>query len=141
MTEPKPNARENGDKSAVPPVAKVQKVGDWHLVTCGSWQISVAPDALLMLPRHLHPNEVAEFVACAMAAADVGTHVLAANNAKATGNLGHGLPSRRAIVAQGPPPPGAVRMPIAQRSTIGQPKRRNAVAAAIQQHTPNRSTS
>src|SRR5271168_2549329 len=90
--------------------ARVQKAGDWHLVTHGAWQISVAPDGLLMLPRHLHPRELDDFVRCALVAKDVGTEVIAANEKKAEEAAKPGLSARRAIVAQGPPPDGAMRM-------------------------------
>ena len=127
----------------LPEGATVQAVGDpsvptgvWQLVTYGSWQISIGPDGLLMLPRHLAPSEVADFCACATVAALIGAAVIADNEARAAGD-NRALPPGRAIIAQGSPPPGATPMiltagpgklppnQLAQRdrATIGRPKR------------------
>jgi len=43
----------------------------WTLVRHGSWEVSVAPDGLIMLPRHLQPDEVEDFVAAIARAAVV----------------------------------------------------------------------
>jgi hypothetical protein len=119
------------------PGATVQMVGEpntpagvWHLVTYGGWQISVAPDGLLMLPRHLHPREWADFVAAGSVAVQVGTKVIADNEARAKTD-DRSLPAARAIIREGPPPPGAARMlttpgpnqPPRQQSTIGRARR------------------
>ncbi len=108
------------------PPATVQKAGDWHLVTYGSWQISIAPDGLLSLPRHLHPQEFAEFVACGQVAVDVGNEIIAANIAKQTAPpTKMALPTRHAVVTAGPPPEGTTRMRINQHgSSIGRAKQR-----------------
>jgi hypothetical protein len=128
--------------SPAPPAAKVQKVGAWHLVTRGSWQVSVGPDGLLMLPRHLHPDEWDEFVASAEIAKDVGQQVIAANNAKEQA-APTGLSSRRAIVTQGPPPAGTVRMQATtahqRAATIGRPKRPPTAIETAQQRPTRRS--
>lgn len=109
------------------PAARVQKAAGHYLVSHGTWQISVAPDGLLMLPRHLHPDEVDDFVRCALVAKDVGAGVIKENEQKTPlpGLGGHG-----AIVTQGGPPAGATRMRVApsaqQRSaTVGRQKRRD----------------
>lgn len=83
--------------------------GGWHLVTSGGWQVSVAPDGLLMLPRHIHPREWEDFVAAGRAAIEVGARIIAQNeeNGRADDRT---LPSRRALVTEGGVPPGAVRM-------------------------------
>lgn len=101
---------------ALPDGATVQTVGDpaspsgvWHLVTYGAWQISVGPDGLLMLPRHLHPREWADFVACGSLAANVAAKVVAENAERAKAD-DRSLPPGRAIVTEGPPPDGAMRM-------------------------------
>ena len=60
----KPTTKPAAAKAAAPsepPPATVRKVGDWHLVTYGTWQISIGPDGLIMLPRHLHPREHEDF--------------------------------------------------------------------------------
>ena len=108
----------------VPP-ARVQKADGHHLVTHSGWQISVAPDGLLMLPRHLHPDEVEDFVRCALVAKDIGSGVIKENEQRPPG--GPGLSARQAIVTQGAPPSGATRMRTTsgpQRATIGRSQRR-----------------
>lgn len=104
----------------------VQAVGDWHLVTHGTWQISVGPDGLLMLPRHLAPHEVDDFIAAATIAKQVGADVIAANSQKAR-NDNRRRPTRRgAIVTEGEAPAGTVRMTVSQQqaaATIGRPRR------------------
>ncbi len=110
----------------VPP-ARVQKAAGHYLVTHGTWQISVAPDGLLMLPRHLHPDEVDDFIRCALVAKDVGGGVIKENESKTPAP---GLSTRRAIVTQGPPPPGTTRMRTTsgqqRAATIGRGKRKGA---------------
>ena len=122
-----------GDMTEAAPVqqqaAKVQKAGDWHLITYGTWQISVGPDGMLMLPRHLHPNELADFAGAAQVAADIGNQVIADNERRKPAQSVK-LNSRSAILTEGPPPPGTVRMRMTtgqQRSAaIGRPKRTKA---------------
>lgn len=119
-------------QAPVPP-ATVKEAGGWHLVSYGTWQISVGPDGLLMLPRHLHPDEFAHFVACGKVAADIGLKIQAGHAAKAKLAAASEtprrtpLPTRQAILAQGPPPDGTKRMRVTsaqQRSaTIGRGKR------------------
>jgi hypothetical protein len=136
-----PEPEQPPEPPAPPPLpdgASVQVVGEpgpagvWHLVTYGAWQISVAPDGLLMFPRHLHPREWADFVAAGSIAANVAAQVVADNEAK--GALDdRSLPSGRAIITEGPPPAGAMRMittpgpnqpsPQARKATIGRPRR------------------
>jgi hypothetical protein len=101
----------------------------WVLITHGGWQVSVGPDGLIMLPRHLLPDEVEDFCAAATAAAEIGRAIRAANRANET-PLGQ-LPSSKAMVVEGPPPPGYVPMPVRegpnspprQTSTIGRRSR------------------
>jgi hypothetical protein len=108
----------------------------WHLVERGTWQVSVAPDGLLMLPRHLHPDEIDDFCAAARAAAPVGRKQRAANEEKTTPQ-----PTEEELLAQpsvfvteagAEEPAGTVRMmatPRAgtpqDRSAIGRPRRRD----------------
>lgn len=113
-------------QTAKAPPPTVQTVGDWQLVTHGAWQISVAPDGLMMLPRHLHPREWDDFVAAGTIAKQVGADVITANTHKARKDQRR-LPTRRgAIVAEGEPPAGTVRMNVSQQqaaATIGRPRR------------------
>jgi len=108
----------------------------WSLVERGSWQVSVAPDGLIMLPRHLHPSEAADFCAAVQAAAPVGAKQRAANDAKTTPPLTEEelLASPAAFVAETgtEPVPGATPMRVTprtglprDRATIGRPKRQD----------------
>lgn len=45
----------------------------WSLVRSGTWEVSVAPDGLIMLPRHLQPDEIEDFIGAVTQAAAVGT--------------------------------------------------------------------
>lgn len=91
----------------------------WALVRSGTWEISVGPDGLLMLPRHLDPREVADFIASATAAAEEGARVIEENKANET-PLGD-LPPRRAMVTPaGQIPPGATPMTV---SAVGSNQR------------------
>ena len=92
----------------------------WHLITYGAEQISVAPDGLLMFPRHLTPQQVPDYLEALKAAAELATHIQADNTKKAAENTSKGLPTRRAIVTAGPPPPGAQQL----KATIGRTKTR-----------------
>jgi hypothetical protein len=131
MTEENtPQPEEDTPQEPPERVAKVQSFPNgWHLVTCGTWQISVGADGLIMLPRHLHPGEVEDFCTAAVAAAQVGAKVVE-ENFKGLKPVGP-LPSGGPLVTEGPPPPGYVRMPITPRgsspqeraATIGRTKR------------------
>jgi hypothetical protein len=119
------------------PAATVQRHADWHLVKYGGWQISVGPDGLIMLPRHLHHRDVDEFVGCLSVAKDVAANVVAGNEEKAKVLAAHApLNTRGAIATQGPPPPGTTRMRVTtaqeRSSTIGRAKRRAAVTPTQQ---------
>jgi hypothetical protein len=71
--------------AAAAPDAKVLSYpGGWHLVEKDTWQVSVSPDGLLMLPRHLHPREVEEFCAAAMSAVGVAKLQIELNDGKTT---------------------------------------------------------
>lgn len=99
------------------PTAGVQTLDSgWTLVTAGNWQISVGPDGLVQLPRHLVPREVADFLAACEKAAEVGAEVIANNEAAAAGQKATPLPSTL-IINSGEPPASAVRLtgPAVQR--------------------------
>jgi hypothetical protein len=109
------------------PPARVQKSGDWHLVTHASWEVSVHPDGMLMLPRHLHPHEVDDFVRCIMTAKDIGAGVIKDNREK-TPAANPRLNTRQAIVGHGGAPSGTARMQVTSRqhraASVGRDKRR-----------------
>jgi hypothetical protein len=105
MTEPQDLALPNG----------------WHLITYGAEQISVAPDGLIMFPRHITPAQIPDYLAALSAAAEIGEQIQTDNAEKAAQNTSKGLSTRRAILTQGPPPPGATPLP---QTTIGKPKGR-----------------
>jgi hypothetical protein len=116
------------------PTASIRTVGDppdrWHLVEYGTWQVSIAPDGLLMLPRHVHPREVQDFVSAMLAAAEVAEKARESyENDRKKLDLSK-LPGDSLIVTEGPPPPGAVKAVITSRegaveprSSIGRTKR------------------
>jgi hypothetical protein len=125
-----------------PSPAVVERHGDWQRVTYGVWQVSVGPDGLIMLPRHLHPQEWQDFAGCMNVAVDVAGQVVAANKKRGE-NDKVVLPPRKAVVTQGPPPPGTARMhqTSAQHraAAIGRPKRpaqRRAAQAAQDEPAP-----
>lgn len=124
--------------SDIPPT--VRQVGEWTLVTANDFQVSIGPDALIMLPRHIHPRDVPDFVAAMTIAADVAGDVHA-GNVEAAKDDDRTLAQRKAFVRQGGPPAGTVRMPVAQRqseqSTIGRPTRRGRGATSSQPRKAN----
>jgi len=77
----------------------------WCLVTHGTWEVSIAPDGLIMLPRHLVAAEVEDFVAAMTAAAAVATEIKANISIPKVE-----LPDGTTLVVEGPPPAGAARM-------------------------------
>jgi hypothetical protein len=93
----------------------------WHLVRYRTWEVSVDPQGMLRLPGFLRPEDVMEFCAAARAASEVGAKVRADNADRAKKFGGEGLPVGAVIVREGPPPPGAMRLPF---STIGRQKSR-----------------
>jgi hypothetical protein len=110
---------------ADPPKCKVQAFGDephttWHLVETGSWQVSVAPDGLIMLPRHLHPEEVADFCAAVTAAADVGNKVVKDNQTAAEADM---KASEEALVMKSARRGGGAKMQVTPRSELNETKR------------------
>jgi hypothetical protein len=139
-TEPGAEIRQD---VAVAKEATVRSVGGWRLIEYGTWEVSVGPDGLLMLPRHLHPREVDDFLGAMLAAKEVAEGVVA-ENAKNFREVDlENLPSEAAIVTEGPPPPGAARAIVtareqaasAPRSTIGRPKWRDPRLPPGQQST------
>jgi hypothetical protein len=108
----------------------------WHLVERGSWQVSVAPDGLIMLPRHLTAADVADFCAAVQAAAPIATRQSAENDEKTTPP-----PTEEELLASAgvfvteagaDPPSGAVRMMTTPRAgaqvdqaAIGRPRRKD----------------
>jgi hypothetical protein len=84
----------------------------WSLVAFGAWSVSVAPDGLIHLPRHVTPGEVqsGDFTGAMLAAAEHGANIKADNEA-AGANDDRSLLSRRAIVREGAPV-GTSRMPV-----------------------------
>lgn len=113
------------------PLATVTQHRDWYLVAYGTWEISVGPDGLLMLPRHLVPSEAADFCACARAAAEVGQQVIDANKDKTKTVDLASLPSATPAVTDGDVPAGRSRLGVTPRggsqqtsATIGRPKAR-----------------
>jgi hypothetical protein len=117
------------DETPVPATPEVEPVAEvigplpngWHLVRFGMWEVSVDPQGMSRLPGLLHPNEAMDFSICIRAAAEVGLKVIAENAERAAKTGGNGLPVGAVIVREGPPPPGAVRLPY---STIGRQKTR-----------------
>ena len=110
----------------------VKEWGDWKVVGAGTWEISISPDGLLQLPRHLHPREVDDFVRAATHATKIANEMIAANEARAEGD-DRSIPPARAIVTEGRPPAGTVPMMItpgpnqpqtsqASRAAIGRPR-------------------
>src|SRR4051812_23715282 len=89
--------------------ATVRTVDGWKLVEYGTWQVSVGPDGLLMLPRHLHPDEVDDFVNAILAAGEVGRKIKT-DNASAAQSDDRSLPASTILVTEGGVPPGAVRI-------------------------------
>jgi hypothetical protein len=132
------------DATSDEPVPGIRRFDSgWSLIEMGTWQISVAPDGLLMLPRHLHPDEVDDFCATARAAAVVGRETIEANTARTTPQ-----PTGGELADPGPiltetgrePPEGSVKMVVTPRtgsqrdaSAIGRPKRTDPRQPTIQQ--------
>lgn len=82
--------------------------GGWHSVQYGSWQVSVSPDALLQLPRHLKDSEVDDFVCAILAAREIANNKRFANESAGAKDSWERTPST--IVTQGVPV-GATRAP------------------------------
>jgi hypothetical protein len=82
VTDPVQPTEETPEEEIKPTVRAYPE--GWHLVEHGSWQVSVAPDGLLMLPRHLQPHEAEDFAKAILAAKDVGHEVVRANARKTT---------------------------------------------------------
>jgi uncharacterized protein YbjT (DUF2867 family) len=111
---------EPGDERAVK-ITVLQN--NWQLIEVGAWSVSLGPDANIMLPRSLRPQDADDFCAAVREAAKIGLEVKAANEERAKGDDRSRL-SRRAIVKEGGVPDGAHRMPTqphsnAPKSSIG----------------------
>lgn len=102
------------DEPPPPPDGVERFPNGWSLANHETWQISVGPDGLLMLPRHLAPSEVADFCAAAQVAAEEGLLKIAWNNAHTTPMpVLTGTPQRAIVTEAGQPlPPGAVPMTV-----------------------------
>ena len=100
------------DEPSEPPSASCEQFPNgWSLVRAGTWEISVGPDGLLMLPRHLDPREVNDFVTSALAAAEEGQRIMDENKANET-PVGD-LPERSAMITPaGQIPAGATPMTV-----------------------------
>lgn len=87
MTEPAPITGELVESESPTPAAEdgvvVRNPQGWSLVQHGNWEVSIGPDGMVMLPRHLAPDEVADFIAAVTKAAEVGAETQAANQATA----------------------------------------------------------
>ena len=135
MTEAPP-----AEPEAPPPAEpSVESYGDWKLVTSGNWQVSISPDGLLMLPRHLHPRDWADFVNAGNVAARLGAEMIAENIEKAKNDDRRPAPARAIVTESGTPPPaGTLPMLITPgpnpppQATIG---RRNARRAPTRRPT------
>lgn len=108
LTTPDPEQEEEHDDPGTPSIQSLDS--GWHLVTHRTWQVSVGPDGLLMLPRHIHPREWDDFVAAGAAAIKLGHDIIAKNEHAAVGDDRSPTMSRRALVTEGGVPEGAVRM-------------------------------
>lgn len=96
--------------------------GGWHLVESDGWSVSVGPDGLLMLPRHITPEELAPFMSAMQKAAKVGARVKAQNEAAAkrkTRTPAEQFVSTVLVSASGQVPEGAIRLTAGDSSTIG----------------------
>jgi len=82
----------------------------WSLVTHGTWEVSVAPDGLLMLPRHLVPSEVADFVAAIQEAAKVGAAKQATAAAEPKSARSAASVTSTLIISDEEPPVGATKL-------------------------------
>ena len=106
----------------------VQRLGEWQVVTAGGWQISIGPDACIQLPRQVHPADAEGFAEAFTIAQQVALDVFHGNRAAASTDDRAPAP-RTALVHQGTPPAGTIRMPVQQRqsdqATIGRPNRRS----------------
>lgn len=97
----------------------------WHLVTAGDWQVSISEDGLIRLPFGVMPETVGDLVEALKVAGEVGAAVRANNQARAAAAAAAAvgrpqLLSRGGVVVQaGPPPEGAIRLPVVPRVRKG----------------------
>jgi hypothetical protein len=106
-----------GDVVEPPPAVAVPEDGvvvrnpaGWSLVQQGNWEVSIGPDHMVMLPRHLAPEEVGDFVAAITKAAELATELQAEVQATATSEA-PSFSSTLVIQESGQPlPAGAVQL-------------------------------
>lgn len=90
----------------------------WSLVQHGNWEVSIGPDGLVMLPRHLAPEEIADFIGAVTKAAELSTELQAEAQA-ATGTPTPGLSSTLVIQESGQPlPAGAVPLQLSGGAAV-----------------------
>lgn len=74
-------------ESTPAPVAEttdvVQNPAGWSLVRHGTWEVSIGPDGMIMLPRLLAPEEVPDFISAVSRAAEIANENRAINQAAA----------------------------------------------------------
>lgn len=102
--------------------ASVQSFGNgWHLITYGTWQVSVSPDGMVRLPILAVPDSVGDLVEALKVAAEVGLRVQAENEARAAASPRTGISLSRGglVIQSGQPPAGAMRLPVVPRLVEG----------------------
>jgi hypothetical protein len=121
-------------KTPEPDAERVPKItvlpNNWQLIEVGSWSVSLGPDANIMLPRHLRPQDADDFCAAVREAAKIGLEVKAHNEAAAAKD-DRSLPSRRVSVREGPPSAGSIRMPTRPHTPAAAIGRRGRNAAKV----------
>ena len=90
----------------------VQNPTGWSLVSHGTWEVSIGPDAMIMLPRLLAPEEVPDFVNAITKAAEVAVENRAINQAAAAAADTTTAPTPTLIIQESgsEPIPGAVAL-------------------------------
>jgi hypothetical protein len=112
MSEPTPITGEIVEAPAVTPPPEdgvvVRNPNGWSLVQHGGWEVSIGPDGMIMLPHHLAPAELEDFVAAVTLAAELSVE-LQAESAAAVPDPGLG--STLVIQESGQAlPPGAFQL-------------------------------
>jgi len=99
----------------------IQTADGWKLITAGTEQISVDPNGILHFPRHCSPQQVPDLIEAMTKAAEIGA-AIREQLTREPAQKAAGLPTN--IITEGPPPPGAIRLPQQNRATIGRTKTR-----------------